>query len=64
MKYKVLKIVQISHIIKEYCLSYDITCSEDEIKKWTDEIVNIIYSIGGVPTELTLKKCCQSILEL
>lgn len=56
MNHKVLKFVQISQVIKEYCLSYDITYSEDEIVEWTDELVNIIYSIGGAPTELTLKK--------
>lgn len=56
MNYKVLKFFQISQILKEYCLSNEITYSEDEIAEWTDDLINIIYSIGGAPTEPTLQK--------
>lgn len=56
MNHKALKFNQISQIIREYCLFYDVTYNEDEIVEWTDDIVNIIYSIGGAPTEITLKK--------
>ncbi|HEM3613042.1 TPA: hypothetical protein U1C34_001021 [Streptococcus suis] len=47
---------QIFQRIKEYCLLNEVTHSEDEIKEWTDDLVNIIYSIGGTPTDSILQK--------
>ncbi|HFI2441009.1 hypothetical protein HO483_00280 [Streptococcus suis] len=56
MSNKLLTTEQIYQQIELYCLSNNILYEEEQIGEWADDLLNIIYSIGGAPTSLIVEK--------
>ncbi|HEM3484121.1 hypothetical protein [Streptococcus suis] len=56
MSNKLLTTEQIYQQIELYCLSNNILYEEEQIDEWANDLLNIIYSIGGAPTSLIVEK--------